>query len=365
VRPPPTAVRRAVLDPLWPPVALVVTALLLVVAAVGGLAWLITKLCLGPKPGRVPRLALLGALYVVLDALLLMRCAGLWLRHPVAAARDDEDWQEAHLRALRWILATLRSAATSLIGFTIMVEEPPDLRRLDGSPVLVLARHAGPGDSFALVELLLSRYGRRPRIVLKEVLRWDPGLDVVLGRLSACFLPARSDADDDLAERVGGLARGLRGDDAMLLFPEGGNWTPLRYRRALRRLFFRADFGVAADAARNRHVLPPRPAGVLACLAARPDLDVVVVAHSGLDDLVSPAMLWRVLPLAGRPMAVRWWYEPASAVPSDPEEQYLWLREQWAIVDSWVETMFNRREAGKQEPLSRADADGAQPDYGS
>ena len=320
-RPPPTAVRRAVLDPLWPPVALVVAALLLVVAAVGGLAWPITKLRLGqkrpglwlgqkrprppacrrPGPGRVPRLALLGALYVVLDALLLMRCAGLWLRHPVAAARDDEDWQEAHLRALRWILATLRSAATSLIGFTITVEEPPDLRPLDGRPVLVLARHAGPGDSFALVELLLSRYSRRPRIVLKEVLRWDPGLDVVLGRLSACFLPARSDADDDLAERVGGLARGLRGDDAMLLFPEGGNWTPLRYRRALRRLFFRADFGVAADAARNRHVLPPRPAGVLACLAARPDLDVVVVAHSGLDDLVSPVMLWRALPLAGRP----------------------------------------------------------------
>jgi 1-acyl-sn-glycerol-3-phosphate acyltransferase len=326
----------------------------------------------------VPRLALLGALYVLLDALLLVRCAGLWLRHPVAAARDDERWQEAHLRALRWILATLRAAATTLVGFTILVEEPPavrprgddpanppDWRQLDGRPVLVLARHAGPGDSFALVELLLSRYGRRPRIVLKEDLRWDPGLDVVLGRLSACFLPAHSDADDDLAERVGGLARGLRGDDAMLLFPEGGNWTPLRYQRALRRLFFRADFGVAADAARNRHVLPPRPAGVLACLAARPDLDVVVVAHSGLDDLVSPVMLWQALPLAGRPMTVRWWYEPASAVPSDPEEQYLWLREQWAIVDSWVETMFNRREEGKQERLSRADADGAQPDYGS
>jgi hypothetical protein len=31
----------------------------------------------------------------------------------------------------------------------------------------------------------------------------------------------------------------------------------------------------------NPHVLPPRPAGVLACLAARPDLDVVVVAHTG------------------------------------------------------------------------------------
>ena len=54
------------------------------------------------------------------------------------------------------------------------VEEPPGPlgpAGLDGGPLLVLARHAGPGDSFALVDLLLSRYGRRPRIVLKEDLR--------------------------------------------------------------------------------------------------------------------------------------------------------------------------------------------------
>ena len=73
------------------------------------------------------------------------------------------------------------------------VEEPPGRRPagLDGGPLLVLARHAGPGDSFALVELLLSRYGRRPRIVLKEDLLWDPGLDVLLSRLVG-LLPARA-----------------------------------------------------------------------------------------------------------------------------------------------------------------------------
>jgi len=351
-------VRRAVLDPLWLPLAPVVAVVFLVTAAIGALAWPVTR------RQRVSRLALLGALYVLLDAGMLVACTGLWLRHPIARARDDDRWQAAHLGVLRWTLRTLRSAATRLVGFTLEVEDPPGAARMEDRPVLVLARHAGPGDSFALVELLLSRYDRRPRIVLKEVLRWDPGLDIVLGRLSACFLPARSAGDDDLADRVAGLARGLRGRDALLLFPEGGNWTPRRHLRALGRLLRRADWPVTADAVRNRYVLPPRPAGVLACLAARPDLDVAVVAHTGLDDLVTPALLWQALPLAGRPMTVRWWYEPASTVPSDADGQYRWLRDQWGLVDSWIEGMFNQRGEGRGQ-LTRADADGTQPDPGS
>ncbi len=347
MRPPPAWVRRAIIDPLWLPVAAVLGALLLVVAAVGGLAWPVTS------RRRVPRLALLGALYLVLDVFMLLACTALWLRYPVAAARDDERWQAVHLRVLRWTLATLRSAATVLVGFTMTVEEPP-VAGLGQGPLLVLARHAGPGDSFALVELLLSRYGRRPRIVLKEDLRWDPGLDVVLGRLSACFLPADPGANGELAERVAGLASGLRGQDVMLIFPEGGNWTPRRYRHALSRLLYRADWKMAAEAARNPHVLPPRPAGVLASLAARPDLGVVVVAHTGLDDLVSPALLWRALPLTGRPMTVRWWPEPAGAVPSDPEQQYQWLRAQWAIVDSWIESR-KARAAAARDPVDPDD----------
>jgi 1-acyl-sn-glycerol-3-phosphate acyltransferase len=360
VRPPPAGVRRAVLDPLWLPVAAALAALLLAVAAIGGLAWPVTR------RRRVPRLALLGALYLLLDAIMVVACAGLWLRHPVPAARDDDRWQDAHLGLLRWTLATLRSAATTLLGFTMTVEEPPGplaplapltLGGLDGGPVLVLARHAGPGDSFALVDLLLTRYGRRPRIVLKEDLLWDPGLDVLLSRLSACFLPARAGDGEELADRVAGLARRLRGRDAMLIFPEGRNWTPRRYRRALSRLLYRADWEVAAQAARNPYVLPPRPAGVLASLAARPDLDVVVVAHTGLDDLVSPALVWRALPLTGRPMTVRWWREPAGEVPADPAGQFQWLQVQWAIVDSWIESRRARAAAGSP-PAADPDDDG-------
>jgi len=105
------------------------------------------------------------------------------------------------------------------------------------------------------------------------------------------------------------------------LFGEGGN---------------AADRQAAADAEQNPNVLPPRPGGVLAALAARPDLGIVVIAHTGLEDLVSPGQVWAALPLYQRPMTVRWWYVPPGTVPSDPAEQFQWLRVQWALVDSWI-----------------------------
>jgi 1-acyl-sn-glycerol-3-phosphate acyltransferase len=360
VKLPPAPVRRAVLDPVWPLIAAALAALFLVVAAVGALAWPLDRRV------RAPRLALLATLYLFLDVSLLVSCGALWLRHPVEARRDDERWQRAHAGLLRWALATLMSAATPLLGFSLRLEEPPDAARLsDDGPVLVLARHAGPGDSFTLVELLLSRYHRIPRIVLKETLQWDPGLDVLLNRLSACFLPTRSAAGEDLPGRLAELAATLHGHDAMLIFPEGRNWTPRRYLRALARLRRqglrrRALRQAAADAADNPNVLPPRPAGVLACLAARPDLDVVVIAHTGLEDLVNPALVWRALPLGDRPMTVRWWYEAARTIPASPDDQYQWLRIQWSIVDSWI----GARKAQQGEPgqvpspgVAAADAD--------
>jgi 1-acyl-sn-glycerol-3-phosphate acyltransferase len=355
VRLPPPWVRRAVLDPLWPPVALVLAAVFLVVAAAGALAWPFDRRV------RVPRLALLAALYLVLNPALLVACGVLWLMRPVPAWRDDERWQDAHVRVLRRVLTTLRSAAVPLLGFRVVLEEPPDVGRISAGPILVLARHAGPGDSFTLVELLLSRYRRRPRIVLKETLQWDPGLDVILNRLSACFLPARA-TGADLPGRLADLARTLHGRDAMLIFPEGRNWTPHRYRRALARLHRRAAARryrlAAADAARHPNVLPPRPAGVLATLAARPDLDVVVIAHTGLEDLVSPELVWQALPLWGRPMTVRWWLDDARSVPTAPAAQEEWLRAQWATVDAWVGA--SRAAAGR--PVDPALADLSAPD---
>jgi 1-acyl-sn-glycerol-3-phosphate acyltransferase len=329
VRPPPRALRRTAIDPVWLLLGMAAALLLLATAAVAGLAAPLTR------RRRLLRLALFGALYLVIDVSLVVGCAALWLRHPLARWRDGARWSRSHQQLLSRVLSVLVGAARPLLGFTVEVQEPPGQELIAGSPLLVLARHGGPGDSFALVHLLMSRYQRRPAIVLREELRWDPGLDVILSRLPCCFI--RQGDGARMASRLTELARGLDSGDAILLFPEGGNWTPIRHRRAVVRLIRAGRRQAAADAQSNPNVLPPRPSGVLACLAGRPDLDVAIVAHTGLEDLVSPATVWRALPVTGRPMTIRWWYEPAGTVPDADEDRREWLRLHWAIVDSWID----------------------------
>ena len=321
-------IRRAVIDPVWLPVAMILTVVLLAAGLVGTLAAPLSR------RHRPLRLALFGVFYLLLDACLVVCCAALWLRHPLPGRRDEARWSDAHLRLLRRALTLIVAVAGRLLGFGVEVQEPPHAAAIAGRPLLVMARHGGPGDSFALADLLVSRYQRRLAIVLTETLRWDPGLDVILSRLPSCFIRRgeRHAASEQMAE----LARRLGPQDAILLFPEGGNWTPHRHVRAIRRLRKTGSRQAAADAANNPHVLPPQPTGLLACLRSRPDLDVAVVAHTGLDDLVSPAMIWRALPVSGRPMVIRWWHNPAAAMPGSDPARREWLRLQWAIVDSWI-----------------------------
>lgn len=336
MRPPPTAIRRAVIDPLWPPIAAVMALVFLLVAAVSALAAPVTK------RRRALRFALLFALYLILDAGLLLGCAALFLRYPVPRRRDPATWSHRHEVLLRRTLAVLLAAARRLLGFRVEVEEPPDLERLAGHPLLVLARHGGPGDSFALVEMLMSRYHRRPTIVLTERLQWDPGLDVVLGRLPSCFV--RRGRRDWITARLTKLASQMNADDAILMFPEGGNWTPGRHRRTIARLTGAGRRRAAADAASNPNVLPPHAAGVLACLKGRSDLNVAVVAHTGLEDLVTAGAIWRAVPVT-EPMMIRWWYEPARELPRSAARRRDWLRLQWAIVDSWIDARKAARSA--------------------
>ena len=333
MRPPPLVVRRVLIDPVWIPLAVALAGAFAVVALV--------TLPFGRRR-RAPRLALMAAVYLLVDAAMLMVCAALWLRHPLASRRSA-GWADAHERLLRRALALLMAAAWPLLGFRVRPEELPDPASLPASrPLLVLARHGGPGDSFAIAELLLSRYHRRPVIVLKETLRWDPGLEVLLSRMPSCFLPAGG-AGRDLPSRVAAAAADLTGGDALLIFPEGGNWTPGRHIRALTRLRARGRPAAAERAAANRHVLPPHPGGVLACLAVRPDLEVIIAAHTGLDDLVSAALIWQAVPVRSRPMVVRWWHFPAASRPTEPERIQSWLDLQWTIVDSWIDARKARQ----------------------
>ncbi|MGI8751059.1 MAG: 1-acyl-sn-glycerol-3-phosphate acyltransferase [Acidimicrobiales bacterium] len=278
------------------------------------------------------RVGAFGVAYFGVECTALVATLFAWLTR---RAHPRAWWQEYHYRLLRWVLGSILGAARRCCGFVIAVEEPPVPGPLgDVKPVLVLARHGGLGDSFSLVWLMLERHDRRVRIVLKDVLQWEPLLDVILNRLDACFLPAQARAGEQLADRLGHLTVGLRRGDALLVFPEGGNWTPGRWGRAIRKLRVDRKYRAASTAALMDHVLPPRPAGVLACLDARPDVPVVMMAHTGLDRLTTARQIWAALPFTD-PMVVRWW--PASPVPEGEEARLLWLTTEWAVIDEWID----------------------------
>jgi 1-acyl-sn-glycerol-3-phosphate acyltransferase len=213
----------------------------------------------------------------------------------------------------------------------------------DGVPgstnaMVVLSRHAGPGDSFLLVQTLMNRdHLRQPRIVLKDLLQLDPLIDVYLNRLPNSFLSADPVAGYDPAAAIADLARGLGEEDALLIFPEGANFTPTRRFRAIQRLRDRGLVTAVRRAEAMRHVLPPRPAGVTAALQAAPHADVVFVAHTGLEHLSTLRDLWRGLPM-DKTLYLRWWFVPAAEVPREETELTDWLYRWWETIDAWITT---------------------------
>jgi 1-acyl-sn-glycerol-3-phosphate acyltransferase len=332
---PPRILRRLLLAPLLPvvTVALITTMpLLLIVAAAAS-----------PRlPGRWRALRLLwfGLVWLTMESVALLVCLALWVASGFGGRLDSEVYQERHYALMRWFLGTLYSVATRAFRLRVEVEEPvltagEAAARLAG-PIIVLSRHGGPGDSFLLVHRLLSDYQRRPRIVLKAMLQLDPGLDVVINRLPHAFV--RPDRSSGVTREIERLASGLGRTGALVIFPEGGNYTPRRRQRAIERLEKHQRLEEAARARAMHHLLAPRTGGALTAIAAAPDADVIFVAHTGLEDLITIGDIWRALPIE-QSLKARWWRVPAARVPRGrpEEEQVRWLYDWWARIDAWIE----------------------------
>ena len=179
----------------------------------------------------------------------------------------------------------------------------------------MLSRHAGPGDSLLLVHHLLSVYGRRPRVVMKATLQLDPSLDVVANRLPNVFVRHSQDRRRGIfSEQIERLASGLDQLGALVIFPEGGNWTPGRWAAASAA----GEQGRGDLAARARdmpNLLPPRAGGAFRRSPPAPHADVIFVAHAGLDRLVSVGDVWRNLRV-DQTVRAKWWRVPAAEVPA-------------------------------------------------
>jgi 1-acyl-sn-glycerol-3-phosphate acyltransferase len=338
---PPALLRRAVTVPAVMVFMVLSIALLIVVTLVTGPV----SLCFRGR-WRAVRLASFLVIYLATEIMALAGAFGIWAGSGRPSRRDARRYQELNFGLIERSLARLYAAARRL--FRLRVEalagpeamqeaEPQD----SAGPVIVLSRHAGPGDAFLLVYALLAYAGRRPLPVLKNTLALDPWIDVLFSRVPHCFIRPNPLAGDRATEQIRDLAAGMSEQDALVLFPEGGNFTAGRRLRAIGRLRQRGQPKRASQAARLEHVLPPRPAGTLAAIRAAPQAGVAFVAHTGLDHMDSAATIWSGIPLDG-PLRVTWWRVPARSMPADPQAATEWLFAQWAQIDAWI----SRRRAG-------------------
>lgn len=334
---PPKVVRRIVLAPF----VVLLSLSLVVLFPLLGLAFVLVGLA-NRRGFRAFRLLCFAVIWLLAETAALFMCFGLWIASGFGGRRlRSERYRRRHYAVMRWFLDVLFRGAGQVFGLRVTVSEPsPDAAELAARltrPVIVLSRHAGPGDSFLLVHQLLSVYGRRPRVVMKAAIQLDPGVDVVGNRLPNVFVRHRLAGEGLFTSQVARLAADLGDVDALVIFPEGGNWTPSRWRRGIRRLETAGRADLASRARRMPNLLPPRAGGTLAAIAACPAADVIFVAHAGLDRLVSVGDVWRSLPVQQTVLA-RWWRVPSEDVPraAAHEDQVRWLYDWWELIDAWI-----------------------------
>lgn len=313
-----TLLRRA----LWLPVVVLLEAVLVlltpalaVVAMLGSVVrrdrWLL-------------RILAMVECYAVLDLVTVGRVIALRARRGAGGEWDA---------LVRWFVDRLYRTSGRVLGLRVEVAEgsvpEPDVRA--AGPLVVLARHCGPGDSFLLAWLLAVRYRRRLHVVLTARLRAEPAIDLAGDRLPLCFVRRRQRAA--AVAGIAGLAAVLGPDDALLLFPEGGNFSRVRWSDAVHRLRRLGEFRKAWRARRMTNVLPPRPAGAVAALQAAPEAAVLIIAHTGLGP---PGHPWWRVPVDAV-LAVRTWLVPPDELPRAEPAIAAWLEERWVEVDRWIE----------------------------
>ncbi|HWG02963.1 MAG TPA: 1-acyl-sn-glycerol-3-phosphate acyltransferase [Trebonia sp.] len=334
---PPRIPRRLVLVPL----------VIVIAGALAGLtpALAVLSVVFAIVRRRFGRMRLLRLVYVALiwslgEATALAVFLSLWIISGFGGRLETEPYRTRHYGVMRWFLDLVYRAAERACGLRLEVEGPADGGAASGGaarPLIVLSRHAGPGDSLLLVRYLLTECGRRPRIVLKATLQLDPSVDILANRLPNAFIKRHEAGPRSHTQLIRRLARTMDETGALLIFPEGGNWTPLRWRRGIERLRRGDHPELARRATAMPNVLPPRPGGALTAIAACPDADVIFVAHTGTDRLVSVGDIWRSLS-ADISISARWWRVPARDVPraADRDAQVCWLYDWWARIDAWI-----------------------------
>jgi len=327
-RVPPTLVRRLVLAPL-------VVLLDLVLLALSPLLFLLAAV-VGPLFGgtRALRATYVLVAYAARHLQAVLALFALWVRSGFGRRLSADAMQEAHYEVMRRFVSGIYRAMTRAARVEVTTDEPEEAYRAlsEGErPVVLLSRHAGEGDTFLVIHQLLCRHGRRPRVVMHEALQLDPLIDVLGARLPHRFVDPRG---GDTEVEIAAMARELDDAAAVVIFPEGANFSEEQRRRGIARLERGGHDRQAEIARAMRHVSAPRPGGTLAAIEAAPAADVVIMGHVGFPTGLGEA--WRRLP-ERQTIELKFWHERAETIPDDRTERIAWLFDRWRRLDAWVE----------------------------
>ncbi|MHB8659471.1 MAG: 1-acyl-sn-glycerol-3-phosphate acyltransferase [Solirubrobacteraceae bacterium] len=327
---PPAAVRRPLTVTAW---LIMSIACLLLSPLLLALAAVLSFFAHRPQPVLFTRLVIA---YFARELWVLLACGALWVLSGFGVRMGSRRSQRRHVGLLRWFVHSLAQRMLTLLQIDIVRQLTPEAERALATdrPLLCFSRHAGPGDTVLLIDQLLSHYKRQPSVVFKDTLAIDPCVDLIGHRLPHAVLD--KDDPERCEDRIREVSARLGPRGVLVLFPEGGNFTFERRRRALGTLHRK---GRRREEARGRelaHMLPPHPGGALAALRGNSNAPVLFAAHTGLGLAAFPRELWRHTPI-GRTLKTRMWIVAPSERPQDAQDQVRWLYDWWKRLDDWVD----------------------------
>ena len=326
--PPPRWVRRLFITP----VVFVFGVLLTLSSPILHLFAFVLDLIFDRQRMRLSRFVGIGLALCVTEVFGLFTLLTVWIGSGFGRWMDRPFWLNANLVLTGQYMELTTRAIRFFLGFDFSYTYerfPPD------RPVILLSRHAGPGDAFLILRVVLRDGKRRPMFVGAAKLQWDPFLDIVGERIGNHYLLQNpTDPEADLAS-VAAMAASLKSNDTLGIFPEGGNFTPARREHRIESLKAKGRDDLVRTAESLQHTLLPRTGGTVAALQAAPDAVVLILAHAGLDDLWGFGDLWAAVPLSRTVVAHSWTVMPNER-PDDRRELAVWLCREWQKVDDWI-----------------------------
>jgi len=325
--------RRAISVPLYGGLA--------ALCVLGAPVWLLAALGVDAGRGQLARrphtrALTFFALYLVCEVVGLLMAALLWGITLGGGTGGPGRYRDANAALQRGWSSALFHGARVIFGWTVQVE---GLELVDGGPLVLLVRHSSVADTVLTAALVGNPNRLQLRYVLKRELLWDPCIDVVGSRLPNAFIDRAAPRKEAELEAIAQLAQGLDEGSAVLIYPEGTRFSEGKLAQRLAALRERGSEELLAIAKGFGAVLPPRPGGALALLAAAEGADVVLVEHSGFEGAATFADFWAGA-LVGRTIRVRLRRFRAGTIPLDGRER--WLYERWGEMDRWVRGATDR-----------------------